>query len=96
MEAIGHLAGGIAHDFNNLTTVIIGNLVYLLEDLGEGDPRQEDARDAYDAARRCSALVEQLLAFSAHKVSVPLNIEINETIADLHKICVGSSARISS
>ena len=86
MEAIGHLAGGIAHDFNNLTTVIIGNLVYLLEDLGEGDPRQEDARDAYDAARRCSALVEQLLAFSARKVSVPINIEINETIADLHKM----------
>ena len=86
MEAIGHLAGGIAHDFNNLTTVIIGNLAYLLDDLGDGDPRHEDALDAYEAAKRCSTLVEQLLAFSARKVSTPHNIEINDAVRDLHKM----------
>ena len=86
MEAIGHLAGGIAHDFNNLTTVIIGNLTYLLDDLGKDDPRHEDAFDAYEAAKRCSTLVEQLLAFSARKVSTPHNIEINNAVRDLHKM----------
>ena len=80
IEAVGHLAGGIAHDFNNLNTVIIGNLTYLLNDLNE------DALDAYKAAKRCSTLVEQLLAFSARKVSTPQKIGINATVRELHKM----------
>ena len=86
MEAVGHLAGGIAHDFNNLNTVIIGNLTYLLNDLNKDDARHEDALDAYEAAKRCSTLVEQLLAFSARKVSTPQTIGINATVRELHKI----------
>jgi len=80
MEGVGHLAGGIAHDFNNLNTVIMGNLTYLLNDLNE------DALDAYKAAKRCSTLVEHLLAFSARKVSTPQKIGINATVRELHKM----------
>jgi signal transduction histidine kinase len=85
MEAVGHLAGGIAHDFNNLNTVIIGNLAYLLNDLNE------DALDAYKAAKRCSTLVEQLLAFSARK-----KLESMPPSANSIKCCDALSARMSS
>jgi hypothetical protein len=80
MEGVGPLAGGIAHDFNNMNTVIMGNLTYLLNDLNE------DALDVYKAAKRCSTLVEHLLAFSARKVSTPQKIGINATVRELHKM----------
>ena len=77
MESIGNLAGGIAHDFNNLLSPIIGMAEFLLEDLPQGSVERDYAEEIYNAGRRSSDLVKQILAFSRkseHKL-IPTRIQ---------------------
>ncbi len=72
MESIGTLAGGIAHDFNNLLYPIIGFSEMLKEDLPPDSPEHESAQEIFNAGKRGSELVKQILAFSRqteHKLS---------------------------
>jgi two-component system, cell cycle sensor histidine kinase and response regulator CckA len=77
MESIGSLAGGIAHDFNNILFPIIGMAELLLEDLPIGSVERENVEEIYNAGKRGSDLVKQILAFSRqseHKL-VPTRIQ---------------------
>ncbi|MEE8393491.1 MAG: PAS domain S-box protein, partial [Rhodospirillales bacterium] len=64
LEAIGQLTGGIAHDFNNILAVVLGNLEFLEETIGENDSRRRLVERACDGVRRGAQLTERLLAFS--------------------------------
>jgi len=64
MESVGLLAGGIAHDFNNLLTPILGYTDILSLDLDDGDYRQKQLRQIWEAASRAKEVVQRLLAFS--------------------------------
>ncbi|HEY3496174.1 MAG TPA: response regulator [Polyangiaceae bacterium] len=82
MEAVGQLTGGIAHDFNNILSTILAGSHFLIEALGENDPRLADAEEIRVAAERAASLTRQLLAFSRRQVLKP-------TVADLNTVVTG-------
>jgi CheY-like chemotaxis protein len=86
LEAVGQLAGGIAHDYNNILAATMMSLS-LLEDHGELDA---DARqlvgDLNLLADRSTKLTRQLLMFSRQSVLRVESIDLNEVLANLHKM----------
>ncbi len=80
LEAIGRLAGGVAHDFNNLLTGILGYTELIRDGLPPDDPARADLAEIYTAARRSSALVQQLLAFGRSQMTRPRHLDLDEQI----------------
>ncbi|MEN8163529.1 MAG: PAS domain S-box protein, partial [Acidobacteriota bacterium] len=86
MEAIGQLAGGIAHDFNNLLQVIDGHIDLLLATLPADSANREDAETVRAATDRAANLTRQLLAFSRQQWIQPVDLDLNQLVADLMKL----------
>ncbi|MDX2127506.1 MAG: PAS domain S-box protein [Chloroherpetonaceae bacterium] len=84
MESIGTLTGGIAHDFNNLLMAIGGTAELLQQDVSENPTLLKKVTRIQTAAKKASALTEQLLNFSQKQdlVRKPLSLEklIEKTI----------------
>jgi len=81
MEAVGQLTGGIAHDFNNLLTVIIGNLIFLRDDLDLVDAENAEVlNDAICAAQDGAELTQSLLRFSRTSTLEPVTCNVSESI----------------
>jgi signal transduction histidine kinase len=83
IEALGRLAGGIAHNFNNLLTVVLVSSELLMGDLPEGSPEWVHARETHEAATRAAGLTNQLLAFSRRQMLRPVNLNLNDVLANL-------------
>jgi two-component system, cell cycle sensor histidine kinase and response regulator CckA len=84
--ALAFLAGGVAHDLNNLLTVIVG----AADLLGE-DPHVEEAQRAellaiQRAGERATEITRQLLAYSRREPSVPLELCLEGSVAELAPI----------
>ncbi len=62
--------GEIAHEFNNLLAVILGSSHFLLEALGEDDPRRDDAKEIVSAAERAASLTQKLQASARRQILV--------------------------
>ena len=86
MEAVGRLAGGVAHDFNNLLTAILGSTDLLLETLPVDHPGRDEGAEIRKAALRAADLTRQLLAFSRQQVLAPRVLDLNDLVANLHKM----------
>lgn len=86
MEAIGRLTGGIAHDFNNMLCMILGYTELMLEDFSPENIDHEDIVEIHEAAKRATALTQQLLAFSRKQVIEPQIIDLNSIIKGLHSL----------
>ena len=86
LEVVGRMATGIAHDFNNLLTAILGYGELLEEELGDADPRCEEAGEIRRAAERAAKLVEHILSFSRREPGPLRAIDPNATLADLEKL----------
>ena len=86
MEAIGNLAGGIAHDFNNILFPIVGLSEMLMEDLTPDSHEHEYAREIYNAGRRGSDLVKQILAFSRQSEQEKMPIRIQQILKEVLKL----------
>ncbi|MBI4871903.1 MAG: PAS domain-containing protein [Candidatus Riflebacteria bacterium] len=86
MESIGRLASGVAHDFNNMLTVILTHAGFLQDDLPEGAPLREDARQISDAGQRAAALTQQLLAFSRKQTLCPRVMDLNESVRSMESM----------
>ncbi len=86
MEAVGRLAGGIAHDFNNLLMVIQGYADLMAERLPVGDSLRRSADQIQIAARRATALTQQLLAFSRKQMLAPKVLNVHSVVSDMEKI----------
>ncbi|MCA9063327.1 MAG: PAS domain-containing protein [Planctomycetaceae bacterium] len=65
METLGRFASGIAHDINNYLTGISGWSEVLKQSAVCG--QEETIRNLQHAVRRCTALTDQLLAFSRNE-----------------------------
>lgn len=86
LEAIGLLAGGVAHDFNNLLTVILGFSEEIKFDYERGRPPYENVEEIQSAARKAAALTSQLLAFGRKQVMQPRVLNLNDTLAEMHRM----------
>ena len=80
MEAVGQLAGGIAHDFNNILTVITGYCELAIEESGGNHALESNVEEIKRAARRASALISQLLAFSRRQILQPRVFDLGELV----------------
>jgi PAS domain S-box-containing protein len=79
-ESIGRLSGGVAHDFNSFLTVIIGQLLIVLDGLDPGDPIYKALSMAASAAGQCATLTEELLAIGGRQRLRPESINWNGLI----------------
>ena len=86
IEAIGRLAGGVAHDFNNLLTIISGYSDLLLARSGTEDATRGHVTEIKKAADRAASLTRQLLAFSRRQVLAPQVLDLNNVVANIHKM----------
>jgi two-component system, cell cycle sensor histidine kinase and response regulator CckA len=82
MELIGQLAGGIAHDFNNMLGVILGNAELALSSDGLEPSVEENLQEIYHAAERSAEMTSQLLAFARKQTTMPIALNVDETIED--------------
>ncbi|WP_119268340.1 response regulator [Taklimakanibacter deserti] len=80
MEAIGQLTSGLAHDFNNVLSVLVGNLHWMRERLGDEPALHEMVDDALDAARAGSEMTERLLAFGRQSTSETKPTDLGEAL----------------
>ncbi len=74
MEAIGTLAGGVAHDLNNLLSPMLMARAILRDSVTTPNER-EVLEMVHKAARRASAIVKQLLAFSRGQDGVRVPVQ---------------------
>ncbi len=88
MDALGQLAGGIAHDFNNILAVILTYATFIREALPEGDQRLDDIIEVLNAGDRAVGLTRQLLAFSRQQPTQKRPVDLNQSLAQVHKLLV--------
>lgn len=93
MDALGRMASGISHDFNNLLTVILGNLLPLSEEIGEGELNREFLAPAIAAARRGSALTQRLLTLARREQFAPEPTDIPGAVAEICTLLRASMPR---
>ncbi len=86
MESIGRLAGGVAHDFNNLLTVIQGHCDLMQVQMSDGDALLKEVKQIQQAGERAASLTRQLLAFSRRQMLAPIVLDLNDLVANLHKM----------
>ena len=93
MSAIGQLAAGVAHELNNPLGGILGYAQFALEKMKKkltGDPDDKEMTsfiryltDIEAQARRCKAIVQNLLRFSRSRRATEFeDVDINATIED--------------
>jgi signal transduction histidine kinase/CheY-like chemotaxis protein len=85
LDAIGHLTGGIAHDFNNLLTIILGNLDYAKQQVGEWSDAahlklSRRIENAMHGATRAATLTKRLLAFARQTPLNPVGLDPNRLL----------------
>jgi PAS domain S-box-containing protein len=83
MEAIGQLTGGIAHDFNNLLGIMIGNVEFMEEKIGENKLVERPLNAVKEAVDRGASLTSRLLAFSRQQTLLPVATNLTNQIAGL-------------
>ena len=98
LDAIGRLTGGVAHDFNNLLGVIMGNVEFLIDELGNMPWAHELATQILDSAINGAALARRLLAYARKQSLQPAVIDLNESIpthVSLLQRALGESIKVS-
>ncbi len=86
MESIGRLAGGVAHDFNNLLGVILGFTEMAMEKTEPHGELHDDLSEIFNAARRSTGIVQQLLAFARKQIICPILLDLNATVSGILKM----------
>ena len=86
MEAVGQLSGGVAHDFNNILTVIQGNAAMLQGLDLEPSEIHDCANQIARASDRAAGLTRQLLMFARKQQLQAVNLDLNETVAQMTKM----------
>ena len=87
MESIGSLAGGISHDFNNLLFPIVGMAELLMEDFAPDSQEHENAKIIYNAGKRGSDLVKQILAFSRQSEKKKIPVRVQKVLKEVLMLC---------
>ena len=85
LETVGQLAGGLAHDFNNLLAVILNYAEFVVEQLPEGETRQ-DVEEIQRAAMRGADLTRQLLIFARREMNRPELLNVNDVVNGVENV----------
>ncbi|NTW49905.1 MAG: PAS domain S-box protein [Chlorobiales bacterium] len=86
MESVGRLAGGVAHDFNNMLVAIIGYADMCRHELPADHRVRKWIDEIINAGHRSANLTRQLLAFARQQTISPKVLDLNETVASMHKL----------
>jgi PAS domain S-box-containing protein len=86
MEAVGRLAAGVAHDFNNILGVIATYSHLTMDTLDPDHQAWSDLEQINTAVQRASNLTRQLLAFSRRQVLDLKVVNLNDVVANIHKM----------
>ncbi|ROR03301.1 PAS domain S-box protein [Desulfosoma caldarium] len=86
LESIGRLAGGVAHDFNNALQIIMGYAEVALGLVRSEDRVHRMLNEIYKAAQRSAGVVRQLLTFARKEVIRPVPLNLNEHLAETHRM----------
>ncbi|MBF9014047.1 MULTISPECIES: cache domain-containing protein [unclassified Oceanispirochaeta] len=95
METVGTLAGGLAHDFNNMLGGIVGTLSLIEIRLEkDGIVNKETLEEYVGTMRECSfratSMVQQLLSLSREQEMSLTQVDLNNIIKNVMKICKNS------
>ena len=94
METVGTLAGGLAHDFNNMLGGIIGSISLMDYKLNRGSIEipelKKHIETMKESGNRASILVSQLLSLSRKQELNLSNVDLNNSIKNVIKICESS------
>jgi signal transduction histidine kinase/CheY-like chemotaxis protein len=85
MESIGALAGGIAHDLNNALVPVLMGSEMLKEGAGEAD-RAYLLDLIMSSAKRCTAMVKQVLSFARGKRGEAGTVPMHHLITEMAKV----------
>jgi signal transduction histidine kinase len=80
MSAIGQLVGGIAHEINNPLSVIVGFAQSLERRIPTGHEFHSPVASIAHEARRCAALMRELLAFSRTDKRTTEALDLSEVV----------------
>ncbi|MBI5894994.1 MAG: response regulator, partial [Desulfobacterales bacterium] len=86
LESVGRLAGGVAHDFNNMLNVILGYAELAMTKVNPCEPLHADLAEIIAAGERSVKVTRQLLAFARKQTVAPKVLDLNETVASMHKM----------
>lgn len=90
MEAIGTLAGGIAHDFNNMLSPILGYAELAMSEAEHGSELWYSLNEIFNAGKRASGLVKQILAFSRRSEQERKLIQLENIVNECLQLLRGS------
>lgn len=96
-QQFSQLAGGIAHDFNNLMGVVIGYSSTLEVDNVTDLKTRNALTEVRNAAQKVAGLTGQLLAFSGRQIMQPVDLPLDERLAESQKslgVLIGNTTRI--
>lgn len=76
LALVGELAAGVAHEINNPIGIISTYSDFLARSAAPDDERQKDYKVIHDEARRCEAIVKELLTYArpAGRDLVPIDL----------------------
>ncbi len=86
LESVGRLAGGVAHDFNNILAAMMIEISLLQIQTTKDAGTQAALIDLDNLARRAANLVKQLLMFSRRSPMQICTLDLDDVLADLHKM----------
>jgi PAS domain S-box-containing protein len=86
LESVGRLAGGVAHDFNNILAAMMMEIGLLQIKTAEDSRTQEALTDLDKLAQRAANLTKQLLMFSRRSPMQICSLDLDQVLADLHKM----------